>query len=283
MVRSTRFLFAAVVALCAFAGQGMAAEPIGKVVALAGSPTSSGRALSAGSPIYENDRLDTGGGNVQIIFVDSTKLVVGPNSTLVIDRFLMRGGNRAQKFSVDALRGTFRFISGNSAKKAYDIQTANATIGIRGTAFDFSSGRETLIAVLTGGVRLCASGRCETIPEGCGVGRARSNDIDELGGRAKSRALRQLPYIVSQGELNRQFRLNTESCRSSMALAPPFPGGNQGQPGDDGGDSPSGPATGGTSNGPPGDPPGGGNPGGGPTGGGGGGGGSGGGPEGGSN
>ena len=128
-----------------------------------------------------NDRLQTGRGNVQIVFIDNTKLVVGPNSVLVIDRFLMRGGNRPQKFSVDALRGSFRFITGNGAKSAYDIQTANATIGIRGTAFDFSTGRETLLAVFEGGVRLCAGGRCESIPEGCGVGRARGNGVGELG------------------------------------------------------------------------------------------------------
>ena len=105
-----------------------AATPIGKVFAKSGSPSASGpggrRALAAGSPVYENDRVVTGGGNVQIIFIDDTKLVVGPNSTLVIDRILMRGGNKARKFSVDALRGTFRFISGNSGKAAYDIQTA---------------------------------------------------------------------------------------------------------------------------------------------------------------
>jgi hypothetical protein len=270
MVRSARFLFAAMVALYAFAAPGRAADPIGKVVAVAGSPTSSGRALSAGSAVYENDRLETGRGNVQIVFVDDTKLVVGPNSTLVIDRFLMRGGNRAQKFSVDALRGTFRFISGNSAKNAYDIQTANATIGIRGTAFDFSAGRETLVAVLQGGVRLCASGQCEVIPDGCGVGRARGNQVGELGGRAKGRALRTLPYITNQGSLARSFRLNTQSCRSSLTLAPTFPGGNQSPAGGPSSGAPSpggGPAGGG---GPPGgDPPGGGTPGGGPGGGGG--------------
>jgi hypothetical protein len=160
----------------------------------------------------------TGNGNIQIIFVDETKLVVGPNSSLVIDRFLLRGGNGAQKFSVDALRGTFRFISGKMAKSAYAIDTGNATIGIRGTAFDFSSGRETLIAVVAGRVRLCASGQCEIIPDNCGVGRARSNDVDELGGRAKGRALRSLPFILSQGTLARPFRLNTESCRSSITL-----------------------------------------------------------------
>jgi ferric-dicitrate binding protein FerR (iron transport regulator) len=227
MVRSARFLFAAMVALYAFAAPGRAADPIGKVVAVAGSPTSSGRALSAGSAVYENDRLETGRGNVQIVFVDDTKLVVGPNSTLVIDRFLMRGGNRAQKFSVDALRGTFRFISGNSAKNAYDIQTANATIGIRGTAFDFSTGRATLVAVHAGTVRLCAYGQCESVDDHCGVGRAGGGSVDELGGRAKGKAVNSLPYIVSQGALARPFRVDTSSCRSVATLFRNFFSGGQ--------------------------------------------------------
>jgi hypothetical protein len=280
MVRSARLLFVAFLGLLALAGSGSAATPIGQVVAAVGSPTASGRALSAGSGVFENDRLVTGGGNVQILFVDDTRLVVGPNSTLVIDRFLMRGGNKAQKISVDALRGTFRFISGNSAKSAYDIQTANATIGIRGTAFDFSSGRETLMAVLEGSVRLCTSGHCESIPQGCGVGRASSGDVQQLGGRAKGRALRQLPYIVNQGSLARGFRLNTQSCRGSLALAPALPGGRKGPSNSSpGGGSLGGGAAGspGGGEGPGGGGPGPGSPGGGPTGGGGGGG-SGGGP-----
>jgi hypothetical protein len=263
MASLARLVFVALAGLLALSGPSTAATPIGKVVAAVGSPTGSGRPLSAGSAIFENDRLVTGGGNVQILFIDETKLVVGPNSTLVIDRFLMRGGNRAQKFSVDALRGTFRFISGGSAKSAYDIQTANATIGIRGTAFDFSSGRETLIAVLQGGVRLCAAGHCESIPQGCGVGRARNSGVQQLGGRPKAQALRALPFITSQGALAQDFRLNTQSCRSSLGMLP-TPDGRKAN-----GSQESGPATGGGS--PPGDGPpagsgnfGGGRPGGGP-------------------
>ena len=231
MACSARFLFAATVAFVAFAAPGWAASPIGKVVAVVGSPKSSGpdgsRSLGSGSPVYENDQLETGAGNIQIIFVDDTKLVVGPNSTLVIDRFLLRGGKSAQKFSVDALRGTFRFISGHMAKAAYDIQTGNATIGVRGTAFDFTSGRQTLVAVVDGRVRLCASARCEIIPDNCGVGRVRDSNVDALGGRAKGRALRSLPYIVDQGTLARPFRLNTQSCRSSLTTYQNFFGGGQ--------------------------------------------------------
>ena len=139
----------------------------------------------------------------------------------------MRGGNRARKFSVNALRGTFRFISGRSAKNAYDIQTANATIGIRGTAIDFSTGRATLVAVHAGRVNLCAYGRCESVDDHCGVGRAGGGKVDELGGRAKGQAVRSLPYAINQGALARPFRVDTSSCRSVATLFQNFFGGGQ--------------------------------------------------------
>ncbi len=229
MSHAIRLAGAGIVCLYALTTPLQAATPIGKVFAKSGAASASGpggdRALEAGSPIYENDKLSTRNGNVQIIFVDDTKLVVGPNSTLVVDRFLMRGGNRAQKFSVDALRGTFRFISGHSAKNAYEIQTANATIGIRGTAFDIASGRATLVAVHVGQVRLCAYGQCESIDDHCGVGRAANNNLAELSGRAKGQAVRTLPYIVNQAPLAQPFRVNTSSCRSVATLFQNFFGG----------------------------------------------------------
>jgi hypothetical protein len=240
MLRTARNLAAGSLCFLSLAAPAIAADPIGTVVASAGSPKASGpggsRELSAGSPIYEDDRLSTGGGNVQIMFIDRTKLLVGPGSTLVIERFLLRGGNSVRKFSIDALRGTFRFISGNSAKNAYDIKTANATIGIRGTGFDFSSGGATLVAVHAGRVQICAYGQCESVDDRCGVGRAANNSVDELGGKAKGRAIRSLPYILNQGPLAQPFRLNTSSCRSVATLFQNFfgggsQGGNDGQEG----------------------------------------------------
>ncbi|MGE0238039.1 MAG: FecR domain-containing protein [Parvibaculaceae bacterium] len=240
-----RLAGASVICLYAFTTPLHAAAPIGKVYAKSGSPTASGpggnRALAAGSPVYEDDKVVTGGGNVQIVFIDNTKLVVGPNSTLLIDRFLMRGGNKARKFSIDALRGTFRFISGNSAKNAYDIQTANATIGIRGTAFDFSVGRATLVAVHNGRVNLCAYGQCESVDDHCGVGRAGGGDVDELGGRAKGRAVRSLPYVISQGSLAQPFRVDTSACRSVASLFQNFFGGGSQSNGGRGGNARSAP------------------------------------------
>jgi hypothetical protein len=216
MLCTARRLAAASFCFLSFAAPAFAADPIGTVIATSGSATASGRALSEGSPVYEDDRLVTVGGNVQIMFIDRTKLLVGPGSTLVIERFLLRGGRSVRKFSIDALRGTFRFISGNSRKVAYDIRTANATIGVHGTAFDVSTGSGTLVAVYSGEVGLCAYGKCATVEQYCGVARARGDDVVELSGRAKARALRSLPFVSQQGRLAPRFRVDTSGCQAFL-------------------------------------------------------------------
>jgi hypothetical protein len=199
----------------------IAADAIGEVTATVGTPTASGpsgdRRLAAGAPIYEDDKIVVRNGNAQITLGDGTRLVVGPGSTLVLDRFLMTGGNSAQKVSIKALRGTFRFITGRSAKEAYTIQTANATIGIRGTGFDYWSKQQTGVAVLDGSVRLCRNDNCVDLREGCEVGRASSDETLKLTGRVKGRAIgNNLPYLVNQNSLRAAFRLPIQDCRSSL-------------------------------------------------------------------
>jgi hypothetical protein len=198
------------------------AEPIAKVVAVIGSPNSSGpggsRTLSAGSPIFEKDKITVSSGNAQILFVDGTKLVVGPGSTLVISKVLMRGnGNTAQDFSIRALRGTFRFITGKSPKSAYDIQTANATIGIRGTGFDFWVKKATGVALLQGKVRLCGKS-CVDLNPTCEVGTTENGTAKKLTGQAKIQTLKaNLPYIFNQGQLQAAFKLNVSLCKQPLA------------------------------------------------------------------
>jgi len=201
-----------------------AADAIGEVAATVGRPSVSGpsgdRDLKAGAPVYEDDKIIVRSGNAQIILNDGTKLVVGPGSTLVLDRFLMTGGNTAQKVSIKALRGTFRFITGRSAKSTYDIQTANATIGIRGTGFDFWVKQQTGAAVHVGSVTLCStesSKNCVALHEGCEVGRAGRDEARKLTGRLKGTAIsNNLPYIVSQVSLGAKFHLPVQSCQSSL-------------------------------------------------------------------
>ena len=196
------------------------AESIAKVVAASGGATASGHAINAGSDIAEHDKIAVGaGGNVQLLFTDGTKLVVGPNSTLVIEKYLMQAGGTAKDVSVDALRGTFRFITGRSAKTAYDIKTANSTIGIRGTGFDFWVDDRTGLVVLVGKVKLCAKDKCVDIDAGCNAGVSHPGDARKLQGFNLASSIHgHLPYILDQTPLNPQFRLPVGSCEKILAL-----------------------------------------------------------------
>ena len=95
------------------------------------------RTLVVGSDIFIGDLVKTGPkGQVQILFADNTKLVVGPQSALRIDDYLLRNDGSAGKFAVDMLSGTFRFATGTGPKSSYELNTPTGTIGVRGTEFD---------------------------------------------------------------------------------------------------------------------------------------------------
>ena len=204
------------------------AGAIGTVVASYGNASASGpggsRTLSAGSQVFEHDKITVAAGNAQIQLLDGTKLVLGSNSVLVLEKFLMKGGATAQNVSVDALRGTFRFITGNSPKNAYNIQTSNATIGIRGTGFDFWVAERTGLALLKGSVRLCSKrgGSCINMQPNCTIGVAGdSNPAHKLTNAEKSAAISsRLPYLTNQTQLRSQFQLNTTSCGRDVLQIP---------------------------------------------------------------
>ncbi len=204
------------------------AGPIGTVVASYGSASATGpegtRALTGGSQVFEHDKITVSAGNAQIQLLDGTKLVLGANSALVLEKFLMKGGATAQNVSVDALRGTFRFITGNSPKNAYKIQTSNATIGIRGTGFDFWVAERTGVALLKGSVNLCSKsgGSCVALQPNCSIGVAGDpNPAHTLLGPEKTSAIgRRLPYLINQSQLRTQFHLSTTSCERDLPQIP---------------------------------------------------------------
>jgi FecR protein len=236
-IMSWRLIQAASAAVLAFSfcfnGSAIAGDAMGSVVAVQGRPTAAGpdgsRALSAGSDVFEGDTVTVGDGNAQLLLDDGTKLVVGPSSRLLIQAYLRRSGSTASKVSVKALRGTFRFITGKSPKSAYNINTSNATIGIRGTGFDFRVNNRTLLAVLEGAVRLRGrNGQAVNLKSGCGIGEAGpdSTKARVLSGEAKSKALQnELPFTIDQSSLGKSFHLPIKDCLiylgSNETPAPP--------------------------------------------------------------
>jgi hypothetical protein len=205
-----------------------AATPAGTAVGVNPSATdvvaNTSRTLVVGSDVALGDRIVTGPtGQVQLIFHDDTHLVVGPSSSLVVESYLLRGGSQSVgKFAVSALGGTFRFITGQSDHSAYTISTPTGTIGVRGTAFDFTvAGLHkpakptdflpgTTVALFKGQVQLCnLAGKCVILTSRCDAGFADTSKTERVGPfQAIDLGLRaRFRYIQSERPLLEPFRI----------------------------------------------------------------------------
>ncbi|CAN7517788.1 FecR family protein [Devosia sp. LjRoot16] len=174
------------------------------------------KTLTVGADIFIGDRVVTGAkGQVQIKFSDQTELVVGPNSALLIEDYLLRQDDSAGKFAINALSGTFRFTTGRAPKDRYIIETPTGTIGVRGTSFDFnSSTQETKVLLYHGQVVLCnLSNTCVTLDDTCELGAydlGKSEilgDTDDFKGAARDDLKANFKYAQSQAPLLGAFRV----------------------------------------------------------------------------
>lgn len=173
-------------------GPARAQNAIGRAAAVdpaASSETGTAtQVLAVGTQVRSNDRVRTdAGGRTRLRFLDQTTLDVGPNSSLVLDRFVFNPDQTASQASMNLARGVFRFVSGASDKRAYDIRTPTATIAIRGTDLLITvTAQATRIVVLDGEITACnrASRRCETVDRRTGRNTATlgSNGINSVSG-----------------------------------------------------------------------------------------------------
>lgn len=107
---------------------------------VAQSPGQSPRMLGQGSALHEGDRLTTADdSNVIVKLNDGTRMTLRPNSEVIVKKYQFTEGASNNSMLLQLLRGGFRAQTGLISKGAPDaaqVQTADATIIIRGTDFD---------------------------------------------------------------------------------------------------------------------------------------------------
>jgi len=222
---SLRIIVFAVVAAAVSSGACLAAEPSGEAVAVVQATAVAGaagdRSLKVKGPVFSGDVVKTDKkGEAQILFRDDTRMVVGPNSELTIDSYVFAGQTTARQFTVNAVRGAFRFMTGSSEKQAYTIKTPTATIGVRGTWFDVTvRNLTTSLALYDGRVRLCDTtkqpqrcteleGRCSVIILEPDQDFRRVNNVYERTDVLDA----VFPYAFSQSWLRNDFRVQSGGC-----------------------------------------------------------------------
>ncbi|GEM_PF-1708893 len=117
------------------------------------------RTLTIDEALEQDDRIRTSqSGLIQVRFRDDTMLTIGPNSEILLDKFVFDGAT-AKSLSIEVVRGAMRFVSGTSNHNAYEIKTPVATIGVRGTVVDtgFVNGHWIHNAI-SGSITGCARG-----------------------------------------------------------------------------------------------------------------------------
>jgi hypothetical protein len=91
-----------------------------------------------GSGVRQADTLVTGpDGAVGVTLADDTLLSAGPNSVLVIEKFVYEA-NQPGSIETALTKGTLAVVSGRIAKQAPDamrVRTPAAILGVRGTEF----------------------------------------------------------------------------------------------------------------------------------------------------
>jgi len=131
--------FMALALVAGIAGIAPAATKIGVTAAVnpqaeGAPPGAERRVLHVGIDMQADERVvTTARGQVQLLFLDGSTMSIGPDSEVVLDRFVYDPDSGTGDLAVTVGRGVFRFVGGRISKnQPVQIGTASATIGIRG-------------------------------------------------------------------------------------------------------------------------------------------------------
>jgi hypothetical protein len=154
---------------------GGAAAAAGKVEFVVGEVAAvqadgSKRILTRGSEIRPGDTIDTGEGRAQLRYSDGAMVSLSPRTLYRIDAYAFKGqADGSEKGFFSLLKGAMRTITGaigKSDRKSYRLDTAVATIGIRGTEYAVTYGNSITVTTNTGLIEVCNDAGCLEVPAG---------------------------------------------------------------------------------------------------------------------
>jgi len=120
-------------------------------------PGSATRTLALGTGLIADETVaSSASGRGQLLFLDQSTLSLGPNTTIVLDRFVYDPSSGAGEIGLSLTEGALRFIGGTlSRRQEAVITTPTTSIGIRGsTALVLFQGGRTY-AIFIAGERMC--------------------------------------------------------------------------------------------------------------------------------
>jgi hypothetical protein len=189
------------------------------------------RALRAEDEVFQDEVIETGAKSAsKLLFRDATQIRIGPNSKVVLDKFVY-SEKSGQEVVVSMAVGVMRFTSGKLIKSAYLIRTPTATVGIRGTEFDVivDENGATTIVVYSGEVLMRSTDGTNTSIGVCGLGMTSSQGetLTTQPQQANELAPEQMARVLEMDQLL-QSGVQTVAAGVGDCLEPAGPGGAPG-------------------------------------------------------
>ena len=131
-------------------------------------------AVAKGLVLNSGDTIETQEGRVQFSLIDGAKVSLQPNSIYKINRYEFSGKEDGTEYAfTELIKGGLRTISGwigHKNPQRYQLKTAVATIGIRGTEFTVNlNGDKLLMTTNQGSVDVCNSAGCLNATAGTSI------------------------------------------------------------------------------------------------------------------
>lgn len=103
------------------------------------------RQLIIRDDVYQEEVIETEPRSVaRLLLRDDTEISIGPESRLVLDRFVYDPERGVGSLSLEMVEGVFGFLSGLLSSESYDLRTSFATLGVRGTEIAVDTGRDII-------------------------------------------------------------------------------------------------------------------------------------------
>ncbi len=182
------------------------------------SPDGRSRTLTRGTDVQVGETISTQQGRAQMRFTDGAFVSLQPQTDFKIDNYVFEGrGSPNESAVMSLLKGGMRTITGligRTNRDGYRLQTATATVGIRGTGYSVSydAGGSVTIFVAEGATTVTNQSGTTTVPSGrsASVGSANSppTTSDEK------------PFLPPQGSSNTNVAGPQNATQDAQAQLP---------------------------------------------------------------
>jgi len=142
MPRTQRLLPFLGILLCSaigFQAQALGASVVGSVSRVQNQAQVGSANAALGTSVHMGDALQTGANaRLEITFVDDTRLTLGENARVVIDRYVYNPDRSIGAMALKSTRGALRFATGKinqMDQKTVTVSTPAAALAVRGTEF----------------------------------------------------------------------------------------------------------------------------------------------------